>query len=162
VFIWGFDVVIVVVQELAADAGRNLDHALPSMDAAMHAIQSLTPAELAELRNMKNPSDLVQQVSQVYTGLIEMGADCISSQRWVELELSNFFINMITLGQTISDQNRKKVNSTKETSGWLAIKIPDVLRKVNYFYHINRTITLTVLTFLPWWPKSTASINGLK
>jgi hypothetical protein len=38
-----------------------LDHALPSMDAAMHAIQSLSQAELAELRNMKNPSDLVQQ-----------------------------------------------------------------------------------------------------
>jgi hypothetical protein len=33
------------------------------MDAAMHAIQSLSPGELAELRNMKNPSDLVQQVS---------------------------------------------------------------------------------------------------
>ncbi len=65
--LWGINVVIVVLQELAADAGRNLDHALPSMDAAMHAIQSLTPAELAELRNMKNPSDLVQQVSQVST-----------------------------------------------------------------------------------------------
>ncbi len=113
-FICGFIVVIVivvivvvVVQELAADAGRNLDHALPSMDAAMHAIQSLTPAELAELRNMKNPSDLVQQVSQVNTGPIEMGADCISSQSWVELEISNFFINVISLGQTISDHNRK-------------------------------------------------------
>jgi len=49
-------------QELAADAGRNLDHALPSMDAAMQAIQSLTMAELQELRNVKNPSDLMQQV----------------------------------------------------------------------------------------------------
>jgi hypothetical protein len=117
VFICGFIVVIVTVQELAADAGRNLDHALPSMDAAMHAIQSLTPAELAELRNMKNPSDLVQQVSQVYTGLIEMGADGISSQKWVDLELSSF---LITLGQTISDQNRKKYLQTKRhLYGWL-------------------------------------------
>ena len=57
--------VLIFLKELAADAGRNLDHALPSMDAAMHAIQSLNPTELVELRNMKNPSDLVQQVSQM-------------------------------------------------------------------------------------------------
>ena len=53
------------MQELAADAGRNLDHALPSMDAAMHALQSVSAAEIAELRNMKNPSDLMQQVGLV-------------------------------------------------------------------------------------------------
>ncbi len=66
------------LQELAADAGRNLDHALPSMDAAMHAIQSLSPGELAELRNMKNPSDLVQQVS-----ITKKNYDR-SLQRWLE------------------------------------------------------------------------------
>ena len=51
-------------QELAADAHRNLEHAMPAMDAAMQAIHNIDKNDIMEMRSMKNPSEIVQQVME--------------------------------------------------------------------------------------------------
>jgi hypothetical protein len=56
-------------------AHRNLEHALPSLDAAMQAINSIDKAELMELRAMKNPPEAAQQVVEAVCILLGMKAD---------------------------------------------------------------------------------------
>ena len=62
-------------QELAADAHRNLEHALPSLEAAMQAVSSIDKGELMEMRSMKNPPELTQQVLEAVCLLLGVKAD---------------------------------------------------------------------------------------
>lgn len=62
-------------QELAADAHRNLEHALPSLEAAMQAVSSIDKGELMEMRAMKNPPELTQQVLEAVCLLLGVKAD---------------------------------------------------------------------------------------
>ena len=39
-------------------AHRNLEHALPSLEAAMQAVNTIDKGELNDLRNQKNPSEI--------------------------------------------------------------------------------------------------------
>lgn len=48
-------------QELASDAHRNLEHALPSLDAAMQAINAIDKSDIMEIRQIKNPPEILQQ-----------------------------------------------------------------------------------------------------
>ena len=67
-------------QELAADAHRNLEHALPSLDAAMQAISTIDKNELLEMRTMKNPPELSQHVLEAVCILLGMKADWASAK----------------------------------------------------------------------------------
>ena len=62
-------------QELASDAHRNLEHAMPSLDAAMQAIHNIDKNDIMEMRAMKNPSDIVQQVMEAVCILLGVKAD---------------------------------------------------------------------------------------
>ena len=62
-------------QELAADAHRNLEHALPSLEAAMQAVSSIDKGELNDMRAMKNPPELTQQVLESVCILLGVKAD---------------------------------------------------------------------------------------
>ena len=62
-------------QELAADAHRNLEHAMPAMDAAMQAIHNIDKNDIMEMRSMKNPSEIVQQVMEAVCILLGVKAD---------------------------------------------------------------------------------------
>jgi len=53
------------VQELAADAHRNLEHALPSLEAALTAVAAIERAEFVELRAMKSPPEVLK-LTQFY------------------------------------------------------------------------------------------------
>ena len=62
-------------QELAADAHRNLEHAMPSLDAAMQAIHNIDKNDIMEMRTMKSPSEAVQQVLEAVCILLGVKAD---------------------------------------------------------------------------------------
>ena len=62
-------------QELAADAHRNLEHAMPSLEAAMQAIHNIDKNDIMEMRTMKSPSEAVQQVLEAVCILLGVKAD---------------------------------------------------------------------------------------
>lgn len=62
-------------QELAADAHRNLEHAMPALEAATQAINSIDKNDIFEIRSIKNPSEAVQQVLEAVCILLGVKAD---------------------------------------------------------------------------------------
>ncbi len=66
-------------QELAADAHRNLEHALPSWDAAIMAVAELDRTELVELKTKGSGAsanvEIIQQVMEAVCVLLGTKAD---------------------------------------------------------------------------------------
>ena len=56
-------------------AHRNLEHALPSLEAALQAVSTIDKGELNDLRSMKNPPELSQHVMEAVCILLGMKAD---------------------------------------------------------------------------------------
>ena len=56
-------------------AHRNLEHALPSLEAAMQAVSGIEKGELMELRSMKTPQELAVQVLEAVCILLGFKAD---------------------------------------------------------------------------------------
>ena len=56
-------------------AHRNLEHALPSLEAAMQAVGNIDKGELMELRSMKKPSALAEQVLESVCILLGVKSD---------------------------------------------------------------------------------------
>ena len=54
---------------------RNLQHALPTLEASMQAVQNIDKNDLMEMRTMKNPSEIVQQVMEAVCILLGVKAD---------------------------------------------------------------------------------------
>ena len=67
-------------QELASDAHRNLEHALPSLDAAMQAINAIDKSDIMEMRQIKNPPEALQQVMEAVCILLGLKADWASAK----------------------------------------------------------------------------------
>lgn len=51
-------------QAIADDAQRDLDQALPALEAAVKALDSLDKSDIAELRVFSKPPELVQTVME--------------------------------------------------------------------------------------------------
>jgi hypothetical protein len=86
-------------QELAADAHKNLEHALPSLEAAVQAITAIEKTELQEMRQTKTPPEIIQQALEAVCILLGVKADWANSrsllgdpylqQRMIDIEKEN-------------------------------------------------------------------------
>ncbi len=114
-------------QDLAADAHRNLEHALPSLDAAMTAVSAIDKAELNELRSMKNPPELAQQVLEAVCILLGLKADW-NAAKSVTADSGAFLQKLLEFDKdNIAEQTSKRVRRYIDNPKF----IPDEVAKVS-------------------------------
>ena len=59
------------IQEVKDDAEKDLAAAKPALDAALSALNSITPKDITALKALKNPPDIVKRIF-----------DCVLLLRW--------------------------------------------------------------------------------
>ena len=107
-------------------AHRNLEHALPSLDAAMQAVSAIDKGELMELRSMKNPSELAQQVLEAVCILLGLKADWQTAK--MVIADSQFIQRLLDFDKdNISDQISKRIRRYIDNPKF----IPDEVAKVS-------------------------------
>ena len=103
-----------------------MEHALPSLDAAMQAVSTIDKNELLEMRAMKNPPELSQHVLEAVCILLGMKADWASAkmiigdpqfiQKLIDFDKDN-------IPEAVSKRVRRYIDNAKFT--------PDEVSKVS-------------------------------
>lgn len=65
-------------QEIAADAQRDLDEALPALEGANQALNSLDKADISEIKVFTKPPDMVMTVMEAVCILLSCKSVCFS------------------------------------------------------------------------------------
>ena len=113
-------------QELAEDAHKNLEAALPSLEAAMQALTSIDNAEFLELRQVKSPPEVIQQVMEAVCILLGVKADWATAK---QILLDPYFQQkMIDIEkENIPEQSVKKIRRYTDNARF----VPDEIAKVS-------------------------------
>ena len=113
-------------QELAEDAHKNLEAALPSLEAAMQALTSIDKAEFLELRQVKSPPEVIQQVMEAVCTLLGVKADWATAK---QILLDPYFQQkMIDIEkENIPEQSVKKIRRYTDSVRF----VPDEIAKVS-------------------------------
>lgn len=139
-------------QELAADAHRNLEHALPSLEAAMEAIGLMDRTDLSELKQMKNPPELLQQVFEAVCILLGLKADWNTAK--VILGDSYFQQKLIEIDKdNIPEQISKRVRRYIDNPKFIPDEVAKVSKIGSYLCMWVRAIDLYTKIFKSIEPK---------
>ena len=113
-------------QDLAEDAHKNLEAALPSLDAAMQALTSIDKVEFLELRQLKSPPEVIQQVMEAVCILLGVKTDWATAK---QILLDPYFQQkMIDIEkENIPEQSVKKIRRYTDNARF----VPDEIAKVS-------------------------------
>ena len=114
------------VKAVQADAQKDLDEALPALDAAMSALNSLTKGDITEVKGFAKPPPLVQTTMEAVCVLVGRKADWDSSKKL--LGESDFMDQLINFDKDNIDP--KKIKTLKKYIDMEDFK-PDVVGKVS-------------------------------
>ncbi|XP_056004113.1 dynein axonemal heavy chain 6-like isoform X1 [Ostrea edulis] len=112
-------------QAIADDAQRDLDQALPALEAAVKALDSLDKNDIAEIRVFSKPPELVQTVMEAVCILNNSKTDWASAK--VLLGDANFLKNLQTYDKdSIPDSMLKKLKKYVENPNFVPEKVEKV------------------------------------
>ncbi|KAM8871594.1 dynein axonemal heavy chain 2 isoform 7-T7 [Synchiropus picturatus] len=112
-------------QVLADLAQRDLDQALPALDEAKKALESLNKTDMTEIKSYGRPPAMVETVMQAVMTLLEKEATWTEAKR--QLGDASFIRTLVTFDKdNISDKVMKKVGSYCRSSDFDPEKIGNV------------------------------------
>ncbi|EDQ90997.1 uncharacterized protein MONBRDRAFT_20211 [Monosiga brevicollis MX1] len=97
-------------QKLASDAQADLDEALPALESAMEALNSLNKGDITEIKSYSKPPDLVAMVMEAVMVLRKSKPDWAEAKR--QLGDTNFINQLIEFDKdNMSEKTLKKVRT---------------------------------------------------
>ena len=146
-------------QELAADAHANLQVALPTLETSLQGLQNIDKNDLMEMRTMKNPPEIVQQVMEAVCILLGVKSDWSTAK--VMLQDSMLVQKIIEIDKdNLPDYIMKRIRRYIDNPKFNPEEISKVSRASCTFAMWVRAIDLYAKIFKSIEPKRVRLLNA--